>query len=399
MRSNDFQEMNLKFRRLAAALALLLAVAPSAARAVTVSPGEMAEARRWAAAVFEGAAVSGAVDPGLEVVANYDLVQRDARFGKPLKLAGANHARGLFCHADSKIVVRLPSPGKTFEALVGVDSNEQTVGGRGSVVFTVLVGGKEAFRSEVLREGMPPVPVKVDLAGAKEFVIAVGDSGDGFACDQADWADARVALADGKSVWISDLPMAGGPAVIDPAGPPLSFVYDGRPSSEFLKDWKLERTSKPLDAQRTQRTLTYTDPKTGLVVRVVGVEYRDFPTVEWTVYFKNPGKEATPILENIQALDVKFARGHYGEFLLHHAVGSPCAQNDYAPLESPLAPGSETKIGADGRPAHQLRYVLLQPRSADRTRRDRRRGLAGPVVGDVRPATTTRACACAPARS
>ena len=269
---------------------------------------------------------------------------------------------------------------------MGVDSNEQTIGGRGSVVFTVQVGGKEAFRSAVLREGMPPVPVKVDLAGATEFVLAVGDAGDGIACDQADWADAKVTLADGKSVWLADLPMAGGPAVIDPAGPPFSFVYDGRPSSELLKDWKLERTSKPLDEQRTQRTLTYTDPKTGLVVRVVGVEYRDFPTVEWTVYFKNPG--------------------HGGHADPGEHPGPGHAVRPWALRRIPAAPRSgqplcartttsrwnrrsPPKIGDEdrrhGRPAHQLRSVLFQPRSADGPRRDRRRRLAGPVVVAVDP--------------
>ena len=132
---------------------------------VTVSPDEMAEARRWVAAVFEGAVAPGP-QPGMEVVANYDLMQKNARFGKPLKLAGTQYTRGLFCHAPSKIVVRLPSSGKTFEAVVGVDSNEQTIGGQGSVEFVVQIDGKEAFRSTVLKEGMPAVQVRVDLAGA-----------------------------------------------------------------------------------------------------------------------------------------------------------------------------------------------------------------------------------------
>jgi alpha-galactosidase len=94
----------------------------------------------------------------------------------------------------------------------------------------------------------------------------------------------------------------------------------------------------------------------------VGIEYRDFPTVEWTVYFKNQGTAPTPILEKIQALDVKFRRGRYGEFLLHHAVGSPCARNDYAPLESLLEPKSEKRIGAaGGRPTNSdLSYFNLE---------------------------------------
>ena len=133
-----------------------------------------------------------------------------------------------------------------------------------------------------------------------------------------------------------------------PENPPFSFVYDGRPSAEFLKNWKIERSSKSLDSHRTERSLTYTDPKSGLIVRAVGIEYRDFPTVEWTLYFKNAGPNVTPILEKIQALDMQVRRGRSGEFLLHHAVGSPCRPDDYGPLETILPPKTKKRIGAAG---------------------------------------------------
>jgi hypothetical protein len=87
--------------------------------------------------------------------------------------------------------------------------------------------------------------------------------------------------------------------------PFFSFTYDGKPSADLLGKWELKRASRQLDQQRTEHTLTYTDPKTGLVVRCVGIEYRDFPTVEWTLYFKNTGKQDTPILAGVQALDIE----------------------------------------------------------------------------------------------
>ncbi|MBL9128640.1 MAG: alpha-galactosidase, partial [Verrucomicrobiales bacterium] len=91
---------------------------------------------------------------------------------------------------------------------------------------------------------------------------------------------------------------------------------------------------------------------TGLEVRYVAVEYSDFPVVEWTVYFKNNGGADTPILEDILALDATFGRG--GEAgVLHHNVGSPCAPNDFQPLETPLAPGVSKRIAAaGGRPSN-----------------------------------------------
>ena len=42
------------------------------------------------------------------------------------------------------------------------------------------------------------VPVDVDLAGASEFVLEVGDAADGISCDQADWADANPAWSIGR---------------------------------------------------------------------------------------------------------------------------------------------------------------------------------------------------------
>jgi hypothetical protein len=38
----------------------------------------------------------------------------------------------------------------------------------------------------------------------------------------------------------------------DPAALPFSFAFGGRPSSDLLKDWPLERSSRKLDDQRTQ---------------------------------------------------------------------------------------------------------------------------------------------------
>ena len=105
---------------------------------------------------------------------------------------------------------------------------------------------------------------------------------------------------------------------------PFSFLYDGKEmsaqgSNDMLTNWKCKRTSIRLDEFSTRTTLTYTDPETKLEVRCVAVEYQDFPTVEWTIYFKNNGTADTPILSDIQALGIPLLRDGGGEeFLLHH---------------------------------------------------------------------------------
>ena len=68
---------------------------------------------------------------------------------------------------------------------------------------------------------------------------------------------------------------------------PFSFVYAGEPSGKLLQAWQRKAKSEDLDADRRRTIVEYLDPKTGLQVRCEAIEYRDFPTVEWTLYFKN----------------------------------------------------------------------------------------------------------------
>jgi alpha-galactosidase len=157
------------------------------------------------------------------------------------------------------------------------------------------------------------------------------------------------------------------PAASAPSGPavaeiPFSFTFDGRPFAEVCNDWKTKYDARAIDDVRTEHTWIWRDPKTGLVVRCVAVQYAEFPTVEWVVHFKNEGAADTPILADIRALDTRFERGGEGEFLLHHAVGSPADGSDYAPLESVLGPKVSKPISAArGRPTNSdLSYFNLE---------------------------------------
>lgn len=145
------------------------------------------------------------------------------------------------------------------------------------------------------------------------------------------------------------------------AVPPFSFTYGGKPSSDLFSRGMFRRDSQKLDPERTRLTLSYTDEQTGLEVRCVAVEYADFPTIEWTLYFRNTGSTETPILESIQALDLRWERGDGPEFLLHHNTGSPANGSDYGPLETPLPPSGKLKVGAaGGRPTNSdLSYFNL----------------------------------------
>jgi alpha-galactosidase len=207
---------------------------------VAMDFAEIRELQRWMVAEFDGN--RQAAQWGLVVLTNFDELCLNTRVGRSLAIGKKEYPRGVFCHAATKVAVRLPAPGKTFSAFVGVDSNSQTHGGRGSIVFSVTVAGKEAFRSKVMREGKPAERVNLDLGGATEFLLEVDDAGDGIACDQADWADAKITLADGRILWLGDLPIIEGQVL--PAmstDPPFSFTYGGQASAALLAEWRLDR--------------------------------------------------------------------------------------------------------------------------------------------------------------
>ncbi|MCD4727418.1 MAG: NPCBM/NEW2 domain-containing protein [Pirellulales bacterium] len=85
--------------------------------------------------------------------------------------------------------VRAAGAPKRFQALVGIDDSTD---GRGSVRFRVLVDGRERYVSPILRGGDPPVPVLVELTGAKRLELVVDYADRADVLDHADWLDARL---------------------------------------------------------------------------------------------------------------------------------------------------------------------------------------------------------------
>jgi len=168
-----------------------------------------------------------------------------------------------------------------------------------------------------------------------------------------DSADVRAGEMQVAAQWISRH-FAGKP-------PAFSFTFGGRSSAELLPTWERKDATRRLDEKRTQHLTTYADPATGLTVRCEGIAYSDFPTVEWTVYFKNTGTEPTPILEDIRAVDWISEKDDQTP-ALHYHIGSPTAREDYRPLVEALPPGSVRRIATSGgRPSNaHLPYFNLE---------------------------------------
>ncbi len=138
--------------------------------------------------------------------------------------------------------------------------------------------------------------------------------------------------------------------------PPFSFTYAGRLSSELLPTWRSQRQETKLDADRTKIATIITDPRTGLQVHWQAVRFSDFPALEWVLYFENTGATDTPIIENIQALDVSLRCPLTGStpYRLHKTNGAPSNPTDFAAATVGLKPkSSETMAGGGGRSSNK----------------------------------------------
>ena len=326
------------------------------------------QARRWVRAKFDGETIIPAETGHLTVSLKTGRLLKNMATTKvyhkeigalPLKIFDKTYRKGLYCPSIGEIVVHLPGPAKNFEAVFGIDSNRvesfYSNANQGSVIGTVEANGEKLFESKVMREGIAGQPVKVALSGATEFKLSMRDAGQGVVervdFNQADWADAKVELENGQTIWVGDLPIS--PLAKTPESvAPFSFVYDGQDSRQFLSSWDRETRTRKLDEERTEHTLTFRDPHSGLQVRCVGIEYQDFPVVEWKLFFKNTGETSTPIIQDILPLDIDFERDNEGEFVLHHNNGSPHSlvkmsdETDYAPRSTRLAPKTTLELGS-----------------------------------------------------
>jgi len=109
--------------------------------------------------------------------------------GNPLRLGGVEYPKGLGVHAYCALTYELDGKYSRFQSWIGVDDEVKTLKARGTVEFRVLVDGKEAFRSPVLRGSEPPGRIKgLDVKGVRKITLVVDFADRNHAGDRADWA-------------------------------------------------------------------------------------------------------------------------------------------------------------------------------------------------------------------
>ena len=90
--------------------------------------------------------------------------------GGPLTLMDRTVDEGLAIKADTELVYELEGSFSRLTLQIAVPLEAPRTQ---SIVFSVIVDGKEAYKSDARTSAMPPVPVSVDVSGTKRFAVRV----------------------------------------------------------------------------------------------------------------------------------------------------------------------------------------------------------------------------------
>ncbi|HPT20769.1 MAG TPA: alpha-galactosidase [Bacteroidales bacterium] len=119
--------------------------------------------------------------------------------------------------------------------------------------------------------------------------------------------------------------------------PPFSFVYGGRNSNSFIRNWQYS-SEKITNKDKEDFVYTYLDKQSGLEVKCTVTCFNDFQAVEWVLKFSNTSSKNTPLIEKAAAIDYSFTTQN-GTFILHHAKGSDAARTDFQPVDEKMQVG------------------------------------------------------------
>ena len=103
------------------------------------------------------------------------------------------------------------------------------------------------------------------------------------------------------------------------------------------------------------RTVTYTDPATGLAVSLEITSFPDHNAVEWLLRMQNSGRQDTPLIEQIRPMDLRMAAGPSEPATFHYVLGSAFRQGtggneeeglagDFAPRDLPFTSGRQVQF-------------------------------------------------------
>ena len=245
------------------------------------------------------------------------------------------YAHGLGTVTGSEIEVLLPIPGVRLTGLAGLnDGPLMREHNADPITFAILVEGTEVWRSGPQRTDLPPAVVDINLHRACAFtLVALGKPW----CGHANWVNLQLTLTDGTEYPVS-LTRAQQPCI--------SFSYSGRSWWSTLPHWSLEDVILPDSEGAKHHHLTAVDMTTGLEVQLDFTAYKDYPMVEWVGILRNTSSQDTPMIENLQAMDLRLPLNP--GMVLHHMRGDSCTADSFQPFEQPVTPQLDLRLAPQG---------------------------------------------------
>lgn len=130
--------------------------------------------------------------------------------------------------------------------------------------------------------------------------------------------------------------------------PPISFVLGGKSSIELFNSYQIIRKTSTDGTGVAQSDITYRDPCTGLECTIEIKEFKDVLAIEWVARLKNTGNVDTPIIEDIQAMDILWPCPKDVDSNIYYSKGSNGVIDDFM-LQRRILPRSSTvKLAPDG---------------------------------------------------
>ena len=126
---------------------------------------------------------------------------------------------------------------------------------------------------------------------------------------------------------------------------PVSFVLDGNSIRGIPGHWQPVSHRRRIDANISETVFAGTDLGSSLNVRVEYLQYHDYPVVEWVAWFTNKGRERTPVIRDILALDATFTGASP---VLYHCNGDFYSAEGYTPQKTPLQTGDRAGFAPTG---------------------------------------------------
>jgi alpha-galactosidase len=129
---------------------------------------------------------------------------------------------------------------------------------------------------------------------------------------------------------------------------PFSFELGNQSSRDFMKGWAFSNRDSALN-DRIIHHCRWTKPDGSFEVKAKLTEFKNHSAVEWKLWFKNTGKDNSPVVHNVKTLDMLLrSKNAPGTVFLNCNKGSSWSIYDYMPVRQMIEPKQPYHMESNG---------------------------------------------------